>query len=301
MAERQDIKTQLTFPPPEQRLQYEGTATLVNKFEVRDPKALADLEQAATKMRDTQLRLNPQAAPARSFDIAHAQELNTHYLKDVYAFAGRLRGTELGGASARAQVLDGDLKLITAFEGLREVAIPGADRQKLVGAVASTLVAFHETKPFLRGNELVAQAMANQAANAAGYDIDFGRDPSGLSQIYQNMDKPGARRGAAQASLEPLVDESTRSLRVVLFERGLQSGYRAPALDRYPELDTAFKVYDEGRSARARGRDAGHASTREARAMGKHLERALGGGENPQRLWEETLRRSVERDRSVAR
>jgi fido (protein-threonine AMPylation protein) len=267
----------------------------VNKFDVRDPKALEGLEQDATKMRDTQLRMNPQAAPTRSFDIAHAQELNAHYLKDVYSFAGKLRGTELGGATARAQVL-GDSKLIAAFEGLREVAVQGVDRQKLIGAAASALVAFHEAKPFLRGNEVVAQAMANQAANAAGYDIDFGRDPSRWNQVYENMDKPGARRGDAKASFESLVDESTRSLRVVLFERGLQSGYRAPALDHYPELGTAFKVIDEGRGSRA-----GQVSQREARAIGKHLERALGSDNNPQKAWEETLRRSVERDRSAAR
>lgn len=293
-TERQDIKTQLAFPPPEQRLHYEGTTTLVNKFNVRDPKGLEGLERDATKLRDGVLRMNPQAAPARTFDMAHAQELNAHYLKDVYEFAGKLRGTELGGSAARAQVL-GEPKLIAALEGLRQVAAPGADREKLIGAAASALVAFRETKPFLRGNEVVAQAMANQAANAAGHDIDFGRDPSRWNQVYENMDKPGARRGDAKASFESLIDDSTRPLRVALFERSLQSGYREQALDQFPELDTAFKVVDEGR------RGTGQVSQREARTIGKHLERALGSDNNPEKLWEQTLRQSMQRDRSAAR
>ena len=68
---------------------YPGTRVLINKFDIRDPRTLAELERQITEVRI----LAPEefGLPKGKFDLKHLQAFHKYLFEDIYDWAGSIR------------------------------------------------------------------------------------------------------------------------------------------------------------------------------------------------------------------
>lgn len=71
---------------------YEGTACLINKFNIRDQAQLSEVEARIMFARASELERHPLA---RAFDLEHDKTIHKYLFEDIYDWAGQIRTVEL--------------------------------------------------------------------------------------------------------------------------------------------------------------------------------------------------------------
>lgn len=156
---------------------YPGTSALRNLYGIRDPQALAELEEKLTSPRA--LVIDALGIPG-TFDLEHLQAFHRALFGDLYEWAGELRtvdiskGQSFGHHSQIAAYLGERLQYVRAEDYLR-----GLRRREVVDRLAHYLGEINAVHPFLEGNGRAQRAYIRQLARRAGWELNWNHlDPS---------------------------------------------------------------------------------------------------------------------------
>lgn len=150
---------------------YPGTETLINRFDIRDPDRLDEIERLMVARRIMQ------GTPAGGFDLAHLQAIHHHLFQDVYDWAGQVRTVEIAKGEThflpcrfieRGMVgLHQRLRTDRYLQGL-----PAAD---FIGEAARVIGDINHAHPFREGNGRTQLLYLEQLAEQAGHPLDLTR------------------------------------------------------------------------------------------------------------------------------
>lgn len=71
---------------------YDGTACLINKFNIRDSSQLSEIEARITFARASELEQHPISG---AFDFEHYKAIHRFLFEDIYSWAGQIRTVDM--------------------------------------------------------------------------------------------------------------------------------------------------------------------------------------------------------------
>ena len=155
---------------------YPGTSVLRNRYELRDPAALARREATITATRLAELIDCPLLG---RYDLSHLKAFHRHIFGDVYPWAGEIRTVALAKEDLFALPQHIASYLAGVLEELpRESYLRILDRDQIVNRLTHYLAEINAPHPFREGNGRTQRAFLGQLAADAGYLIAWERlDP----------------------------------------------------------------------------------------------------------------------------
>lgn len=251
---------------------YKGTTVLINSRDYRDQASLTLFENDRIARRSMDL---PESVRRGALDAAHFRAIHKHLFQDVYAWAGEYRAINISkgqSSFAKAPILD---PLGEAIFGklAREDHLRGLDKATFVDKLTGYYAEVNAWHPFREGNGRTTRMFFEQLAKGAGYRLD-------LRQITKTEWNHAAERGH-HGELEPLRAVFTKSVRP-LRAIGFEVMERFSAIERFPELQGAYALYD-AMTRRAGSEFPNHRAAREhfAKQARSHVQLQLDAGKVP--------------------
>jgi cell filamentation protein len=211
---------------------YPDTSTLKNKLGLRDAKALAVVEYAATASRAEELNAKPITG---KFDLAHMQAIHGYLFQDVFDWAGQTRVVNISkGGSSFAHV---DRLESFAAQIARDIAkdkyLKGLNKDAFVERLTHHYGNINALHPFREGNGRTTRHLLGTLASEAGYTLD--RSKIDNSRGQWNDASRQSMQGNDQA-IGAILREAIRPTRAIAFEQHPQQ----QALAAHPELASAY-------------------------------------------------------------
>jgi cell filamentation protein len=153
---------------------YPGTDVLRNRWDLRDPDALAAREAEVTAYAIAQLARNPVRG---DYDLAHLRATHARIFADAYHWAGEVRTVEISkGGDLFAHPRHVERYLDEVFARLAdENRLHGLDRESFTDRLADYYADVNAAHPFREGNGRTQRAFLGQLAEQAGHDIAWSR------------------------------------------------------------------------------------------------------------------------------
>ncbi len=151
---------------------YPGTATLINKFDIRDEAKLAEVEVVLVSARAAEWETSPKCA---SFDFKHYKAIHAHLFSELYDWAGRVRTINISKKGTQFCSAE-DIGELAAriFERLRsQNCFQGMAHDDFVYAVVDFYCSTNMLHPFREGNGRTQRLFLSQLVRAAGYELNF--------------------------------------------------------------------------------------------------------------------------------
>lgn len=175
---------------------YPGTTCLINKLDIRDEKALADVEASVVYGKISLLEQQPIQG---NFDFGHYKRIHQFLFCDLYDWAGQIRTIDLskkGTAFVRAGEIE---ECATAcFTRLHNFCADGLSKHDLATALADFYDTINMLHPFREGNGRTQRVFFTQWVSHLGYDLHMSAvdsDDFMIATIY-----------AAQGVQDPLIE-----------------------------------------------------------------------------------------------
>lgn len=153
---------------------YEGTACLINKFNIRDISQLALIEAEITFAKASALEQNPMAG---QFDFAHYKAIHKYLFSDLYGWAGEIRtvdmskkGTVFVPAAQIESVADACFARLKENHCFADCGYPD-----FIDGIVDFYCVTNMLHPFREGNGRAQRAFISQLVRHAGYSIDFSK------------------------------------------------------------------------------------------------------------------------------
>ena len=150
---------------------YPGTLVLNNKFGLRDPELLANIEADATSRRILLLEFKP--SPSILY-VPDYLEIHRYIFQDMYTWAGKVRTVDLArpGQMSFARTENIDLCLRSLFDSLcEENFLRELDIASFCNRAAYFLGELNAIHPFRDGNGRTQRAFISQLARGDGFAI----------------------------------------------------------------------------------------------------------------------------------
>ncbi len=151
---------------------YDGTACLINKFDIHDNAKLAGIESAITFTKTAELDHSPIEG---SFDFEHYKSVHRYLFEDIYDWAGTIRTVDVS-KKGTVFVLAKDIEKI-ANTGFIRLKAEHFFKNYTFNAFCDAIVDFYcvtnMPHPFREGNGRTQRVFISQLIRYAGYDIDF--------------------------------------------------------------------------------------------------------------------------------
>ena len=217
---------------------YPGTQVLRNKFGIRDPLVLDNLEHEITARRIAELSASP--IPGK-LDLAHMRAVHHHLFQDLYEWAGEIRTVSISKGStlfALPGFIEGEgARLHRELE--RANFFRGLAKTEFVGRLSEHYADWNALHPFREGNGRATREFFSMISRQAGYSMDFRslRGPSWNLAAAQSI-------GGQLQGVQDLFMSAVRPLRAEAFELLP----REQALQAHPELAPSFAALDETRA-----------------------------------------------------
>lgn len=148
---------------------YPGTNTLINRFNVTDPKQLQAIESQYYYIRS----IKP--LPKGSFDYDHLKALHKHFFDDVYPWAGQQRTVDIskqGNLFAHNAFIESSLTKL--FKQLhQEKRLEGLEADTFYGRLSYYFNEVNAVHPFREGNGRTQRVFFEELAKGAGYQLDW--------------------------------------------------------------------------------------------------------------------------------
>lgn len=159
---------------------YDGTACLINKFNIRDSSQLSEIEARITFARASELEQHPISG---AFDFEHYKAIHRFLFEDIYSWAGQIRTVDMtkkGTSFTKAS--DIERNAAACFNRLQSMNFFTDLRfQDFVEEIVDFYCTTNILHPFREGNGRTQRAFLTQLIRHAGYDIDFSEiDPDEL-------------------------------------------------------------------------------------------------------------------------
>ncbi len=159
---------------------YDGTSCLINKFDIRDPVKLAEIEANISFAKASELERNPISG---SFDFEHYKAIHRFLFGDIYSWAGQIRTVDMskkGTSFTKASEIERNAAF--CFERLQSMnCFTGLSFNDFAEEIVDFYCVTNILHPFREGNGRTQRAFLTQLIRNAGYDIDFPEiDPDDL-------------------------------------------------------------------------------------------------------------------------
>lgn len=151
---------------------YEGTACLINKFDVKDEGVLKELEATITLTKTTEYFLNPLF---HTFDVQHYKSIHKYLFEDIYTWAGEYRTVDMSKKGTNFAKTDKiDNLLSNCFDRLNANNLfQGLNFDDFVDSIVDFYCVTNMIHPFREGNGRTQRVFLTQLINKNGYTIDF--------------------------------------------------------------------------------------------------------------------------------
>lgn len=189
---------------------YPDTDVLRNKFDLRDPDKLAEVERRLGYAKS--LEDPPKGSLNRAHLMAHHRQL----FGDLYAWAGKLRSVGIAKGAYRFEPPERIAKELDRVLGnvAREKHLKGLAPEAFCDRAAEHFSDLNVTHPFRDGNGRTLRRFFEQLAERAGYRLDWGKVPPELmieaSRKGWERDLGPMRHLFRQVTLELARDEKLR-------------------------------------------------------------------------------------------
>lgn len=151
---------------------YEGTACLINKFDIRDEKKLSQMETLITTAKCKELEMNPIEG---DFGFDHYKSIHKYLFKDLYDWAGEVRTfsiSKMGTVFTAPQSIETAAQKI--FTGLqKENCYIGYDCERFIESIVDLYCSTNMLHPFREGNGRTQRVFLAQLIRHSGHDINF--------------------------------------------------------------------------------------------------------------------------------
>lgn len=151
---------------------YEGTACLINKFNIKDENILKDLETTITFGKITQYSLNPLF---NSFDVDHYKAVHKFLFGDIYEWAGEYRTVDIskkGTNFAKAECVDELMN--KCFDRLNQNnCLKDLTFEDFIDGIVDFYCVTNMIHPFREGNGRTQRVFLTQLINLNRYSINF--------------------------------------------------------------------------------------------------------------------------------
>ena len=159
---------------------YDGTACLINKFNIRDSSQLSEIEARITFARASELEQHPISG---AFDFEHYKAIHRFLFEDIYSWAGQIRTVDMtkkGTSFTKAS--DIERNAAACFNRLQSMNFfTDLGFQDFAEEIVDFYCTTNILHPFREGNGRTQRAFLTQLIRHAGYDIDFSEiDPDEL-------------------------------------------------------------------------------------------------------------------------
>lgn len=166
---------------PSTDLCYEGTACLINKFSIKDPQKLSELEAQITFAKAVMLDAEPIEG---KFDFHHYKQIHQFLFCDLYDWAGQIRTTDISKKRTnflRAQ----DISDVATrcFAKVEQGFLDNLSFDAFASRVAELYHDINYIHPFREGNGRTQRIYFTQLIRAYGYDINFSEVDTDLLMI----------------------------------------------------------------------------------------------------------------------
>lgn len=165
---------------------YEGTACLINKFNIRDSSQLAEIEARISFARASELEQQPLSG---AFDFEHYKAIHRFLFEDIYEWAGQIRTVDMskkGTSFIKASEIE--KVAVACFNRLKSKDyFTGMDFKSFVDEIVDFYCTTNILHPFREGNGRTQRAFITQLMRNAGYEIDFSeidRDELMIATIF---------------------------------------------------------------------------------------------------------------------
>jgi cell filamentation protein len=181
---------------------YPGTDVLRNKFDIRDPVELSQIEGSITAL--SIAALSESNLPG-AYDLPHLQAFHLEIFSDVYPWAGEIRTVFI---SRGAVVMFAAPENITSYlsDQLHRLAdenyLRDLDRDAFVDRLTHYLGEVNAVHPFREGNGRTQRAFFSQLARDAGFEIAWDR-----LDAQRNIDASAASFAGNSTPLRQLLAE----------------------------------------------------------------------------------------------
>jgi cell filamentation protein len=148
------------------------TECLRNRFGIRDPSRLANVEARIVSVRDAQAAREP--IPGE-YNLEHLCTFHRRLFRDVYEWAGETRTVDIAKPGARfCRWLFVDEEVGAVLSGLPEEGfLLGLKRHAFVDRLAHYYGELNARHPFREGNGRTQRAFLRQLAASAGWRLDW--------------------------------------------------------------------------------------------------------------------------------
>ena len=151
---------------------YPNTTILVNKFDIRDERELADVEALITFTKTSQLEEHPLDG---CFDFEHYKSIHGFLFEDLYDWAGHIRTVNISKKGTRfcpCEEITFQARLV--FDRLEEKRLfKGLRRKEYIDELVDFYINTNYLHPFREGNGRTQRAFIAQLVRFAGHDIDL--------------------------------------------------------------------------------------------------------------------------------
>lgn len=166
---------------PSTDLCYEGTACLINKFSIKDPQKLSELEAQITFAKAVMLDAEPIEG---KFDFHHYKQIHQFLFCDLYDWAGQIRTTDISKKRTnflRAQ----DISDVATrcFAKVEQGFLDNLSFDAFASRVAELYHDINYIHPFRESNGRTQRIYFTQLIRAYGYDINFSEVDTDLLMI----------------------------------------------------------------------------------------------------------------------
>lgn len=171
---------------------YEGTACLINKFDIREESRLMNIEAAITFAKASELEKNGLSG---NFDFEHYLSIHKYLFEDIYDWAGEIRKVEMSKKGTRfAKVNEIENLCKNCFERLKDSNfLLGLNFDDFVESIVDFYCVINIIHPFREGNGRVQRIFISQLIRYNGYDIDFSKIDKDELMIFTIQAANGVR------------------------------------------------------------------------------------------------------------
>lgn len=157
---------------------YPESDVLINRFDLRDPEELREVESDLSALAEAELHHNPVVG---SFDMNHLREIHRRLFGDVYVWAGEFRTVRITkGQSVFAYPENIERCSQELFARLRNDAyLRGLPKERFIRLLAFYLGELNAIHPFREGNGRALRIFFAHLSFEAGYDLRFDEAEAG--------------------------------------------------------------------------------------------------------------------------
>lgn len=152
---------------------YPDSDVLINKMDIRDAAALADVERKVTGLKILHLQANPVNG---SFDLLHLRRIHKAIFEDLYEWAGEIRQGDflIKGNTLFCRGIHIEQYAESVFQSLKvEKYLRRMDREKFIERLAYYMGEVNALHPFREGNGRTQRLFFYFLCTDAGYELDF--------------------------------------------------------------------------------------------------------------------------------